>query len=110
MGIRETQLYGLTKKANLFILENAKRTLKKKCKTCGNVEGGEIIKKFYKNASSIGMFDDGPLLNEYTLKDGTTIKEIVQASPWSAGPCIFLCLEKKGKRMFEWNKKIIDNC
>jgi hypothetical protein len=62
-----------------------------------------VEEKDYKDARGLGMFGDGPMLKEYKLKDGKVAKEIVQASPWSGGPCIFLCLEVGGKRMFEWS-------
>jgi hypothetical protein len=49
------------------------------------------------------MFDDGPSLYEYTLKDGSKVKEVVQACPWSSGPMIYLCLEDEhGNKMFPW--------
>ena len=59
------------------------------------------------------MFDDGPSLDEFVLKDGRKIREVLQAAPWSSGPCIFLCLEYADteERMFEWTEQEIrDNC
>ena len=47
-----------------------------------------------------GMIDtaygnDFPLY-QYRLKDQRKVVEVVQASPWSSGPCYFLCLVVKG--------------
>lgn len=47
---------------------------------------------YYKDASSEGMFDDGPMLMKYMLKNGAYAYEYVQACPWSSGPCIFIAL------------------
>jgi hypothetical protein len=56
------------------------------------------------------MFDDGPELVEYTLKDGSKVREIVQAVPWSAGPCIFLALQnEQGETLFPWPQSALDN-
>ena len=108
MGIRETQIFGLTEEAHKFLEENCKRTERKECPTCHNVTGGQRIEEQYADESDLGMFDDGPKLDRYQLKDGRTAKEVVQASPWSSGPCIFLCLEIDGKSHFEWAQKEID--
>lgn len=110
MGIRETQIFGLNSEALGFLDKNCKRTGEKTCPTCKHVTGGDKIVKDYKDESGLGMFDDGPTLQEYTLKEGGVAREVVQASPWSSGPCIFLCLEIDGKRMFMWEEGEIQNC
>lgn len=110
MGIRETQIIGLSPSAMNYLDSNAKKSEKTTCSTCGHSEGGIRINKKYSDARDRGMFDDGPDLHEYELKDGKTAKEIVQATPWSSGPCIFLCLEVDEKRIGEWSDEELDNC
>ena len=105
MGIRSTQIFGLTEEAERFLKDNVAREDTSKCPTCGHVKDGEMKSHMYKDASSTGMFGDGPHLTEYTMRDGSTIREIIQDIHYSSGPCIFLCLEKDGARMFEWAKE-----
>lgn len=110
--MRCTQIIGLTVQADEFLEKEVKRTPKIPCPTCKHVTGGDWYQVVYDETTGVqaGMFDDGPLLHEYTLKNGETVREVIQASPWSSGPCIFLCLEDKdGKRMFEWSEKEINN-
>ena len=90
--MRCTQLIGLTVEAEEFLRKN----------------GGEG--KIYEDATNEGMFEDGPMLHEYNLVGGKVAREVIQAVPWSSGPCIFMCLEIDGKRMFEWSQEEIDNC
>lgn len=99
--MRMTQVIGLTEEASQFLKDNCAKTPLSTCPTCNHTSGGEQIKRVY-SKSDDGMFDDGPDLWEYTLNDGKKVREVVQASPWSSGPCIFLCLEEDGKRLFEW--------
>jgi hypothetical protein len=101
MGIRETQIFGLNEDADRFLSENAKRGVAA-CPSCGQDVKDQILKREYGSAESLGMFDDGPRLYEYQLTDGRKAREVVQADPWSSGPCIFLCLEIDGQRVFEW--------
>lgn len=104
MGIRKTQLFGLRDEAEQFLEHNCEKSVSEKCPHCNKPIRFELKKDEYKNCSYLGMFDDGPTLRQYYLKDGTIIKEIVQAAPWSSGPCIFLCLEDSGgKIMFGWD-------
>lgn len=110
MGIRETQLFGLTEDAKQFLRENCNKVTTSTCPQCGYILSEGFDSKIYDDKQSLGMFEDGPLLKEYILKDSTTAKEIVQASPWSSGPCIFLCLELDGEKKFEWSQEDIDNC
>lgn len=109
MGIRETQFFGLSEKAHKFLESNAKRTPAKTCPTCKHKRGGDMIRTEYADRSDLGMFDDGPKLYEYKLKDGSVAKEVVQSSTWSSGPCIFLCLEIGGKKKFKWPENVIRN-
>lgn len=119
--MRHTQYFGLTQKAKQLITDLT-------------VVQDHIIRKFpdghieefdqmnsldmtrsedYKDASYVGMFDDGPTLRKYTLRDGTIYFEFVQASPWSSGPCIFLALKDKDGNVVEeslWDNEYINNC
>lgn len=69
---RSTQYIGLTKKAE----EMSDRW--KRVKNSTNWAGG--------------MFGEEVPLNEWHREDGSLVREIVQASPWSSGPMIFTCL------------------
>ena len=60
--------------------------------------------RFY--ATEEALFSTFPLV-EYTLVDGTLVKEIVQDQPWSSGPVTFTCLEYKGKKVAKWTRKEI---
>lgn len=110
---RFTQIIGLTEEAENFIDQNVRRYEKDKCHHCGRSEIG-IYKQDYDAVTAVreGMFDDGPILYEYQMKDGSVYREVLQTCIWSSGPCIFLCLEraKDGKRCFEWAQEEIDNC
>ena len=69
----------------------------------GHILSTGIKSEMWKDAREVGMHDDGPMLDKYKLKSGKWVREVVQAVPWSSGPCIFLCLEDEdGKRLFEW--------
>lgn len=106
MGIRQTQLIGLNRDADDFLDNNAKCVEVKICKECGHKTGGGFCMSVYDEETGVqkGMFEDGPLLHEYELKDGSKVREIVQADPWSSGPCIFLCLQDEdGKMIGEWD-------
>lgn len=106
--MRCTQLIGLSPAATNYLQENGIIIKGKSCPTCGHTSFDDYDCKVYGEAHASGMFDDGPDLREYKLKDGSTVKEIVQATPWSSGPCIFLCLAKDGKRIGEWTEEEID--
>lgn len=102
--MRCTQIMGLPPKAILFLTENQKQEV---CPTSGAVKK---IEKEYDSARAYGMFDDGPDLYEYTLKDGSIVKEVLQEVAWSSGPCIFLKLvDENNKTLFSWSKKDIEN-
>ena len=108
--MRCTQVFGLNQVARKFLSLHVARTPKRTCPTCHHQEGGEMIAEVYASAREDGMFDDGPDLLRYTLQDGRKFCEIVQAVPWSSGPCIFLCLEDAdGKRYGEWTEEEINN-
>jgi hypothetical protein len=111
--MRCTQIIGLTDEALEFLRLNTKPNEIETCPTCGHKKTIKEFRRIYDAETGVmhGMFDDGPELWEYDLLDGFTVREIVQASLWSSGPCIFLCLEnERGKKLFEWSKKEIRNC
>jgi hypothetical protein len=108
--MRCTQLQGLTPEATKFLDENGKIVVHSKCPHCDGVLSEGIERNVYADASGEGMFDDGPMLNQYTLKGGKIVRDIVQATVWSSGPCIFLCLEdEEGNQLFPWPQEKIDN-
>lgn len=112
--MRETQIFGLTEEAYSFLENNAVHSPIVECPTCHNRTGGQINSRVYDSETGVqkGMFEDGPNLHEYLLKDGRHLREVVQADPWSSGPCIFLCLEDvaTAERLFEWPEEEINNC
>jgi hypothetical protein len=109
MGIRMTQDMGLHKSADEFLQEFCKRTEVVECPTCHHKTGGSFVSRIWEDASHLGMFEDGPALREYTLKNECKVKEVVQASPWSSGPMIYLCLEDEhGNKMFPWPEEEIE--
>jgi len=107
--MRCTQLMGLSSKAEEFLKEHCNIVVTQECPRCHHPlsEGREC--EAYESAAHVGMFDDGPELQEYQLRDGRKAREVVQAAPWSSGPCIFLCLEVDGERIGEWPQEEIDN-
>ena len=120
---RSTQIMGLSDRAREFLKCNVESVPFETCPECGTrrqsrafltalklegleVEGGSMISVVYDRETGVneGMFEDGPVLHKYRLKTGKWVKEIVQASPWSSGPCIFLCLQDEdGRRLGEWS-------
>jgi hypothetical protein len=63
---------------------------------------------------AFGMFEEEIPLSRFTLPDGRTLVEDVQAQPWSSGPCIFTALrdETTGDWVPEslWPQEEIDAC
>lgn len=108
--MRETQIFGLNDIARKFLEENVKHVPCSPCPHCGKMTSTRMDKEEHEDARHVGMFDDGPMLHMYMLKNNSTIREVVQSSSWSSGPCIFLCLEnEKGKRIGEWPAEEINN-
>lgn len=81
--MRMTQVIGLSPSAIQFLEE------------FGAVQ---LVREVYADASYAGMFDDGPELYAYPLKEGGMVYEQIQATPWSSGPCIFLNLMNEDKK------------
>ena len=108
--MRCTQIRGLTIDAENFLNENCNQVPKKFCPHCQGVLvlGREC--EVYEDASEAGMFDDGPNLLNYHLKDGSVVSEVIQEIVWSSGPCIFMCLQdESGNRIHEWPTNEIEN-
>lgn len=96
------QEIGLTQDAKDFLAENCEKIPKTVCPKCGEVVTTREHAEVYEQRDS--FYGDGPWLQNYYLKDGTTVKEVVQCEPWSSGPCAFFCLEKEdGTKMFLWS-------
>ena len=108
--MRCTQIAGLTEEAKEFLEKNCILIDDDRCPHCEEVLTQRKSCKIYEDATNEGMFEDGPMLHEYNLVGGKVAREVIQAVPWSSGPCIFMCLEIEGKRMFEWSQEEIDNC
>ena len=113
--MRCTQLMGLHVDAEEFLNQECAMTANIKCPECGHVISFMRDMKVYASAQHEGMFNDGPNLHEYRLKDGRIAREFVQAAPWSSGPCIFLGLHiigTDGEIITElgWSDEDIDNC
>jgi hypothetical protein len=50
--------------------------------------------------------------NEYMEEYKVTLVEVVQAEPWSSGPCIFTCLKniQTEEKIGLWSDEEINNC
>lgn len=114
MGIRMDQFMGITGEARKFLEENAVRSVVNICNHCHRADM-EIIGKKY--SATHGMYDNEYDLNTYDLLNGDTAIEVLQCSPWSSGPVIFLMLEVYGKRngevntpkqVFKWSEEDIE--
>lgn len=93
--MRQTQIIGLSPQALTFLKENEAKTLEKcYCPDCKTPHVEISLRKQYADGSHWGMFDDGPPLYKYQLKDGSWVCEFVQSCPWSSGPMIFLALTR----------------
>jgi len=95
------QEIGLKPEAESWLRENVWMIPNQICPHCQKVISERMDSKVYEKVDS--FYNDGPHLQEYTLKDGSKVKEVVQIEPWSSGPMSFFCLQKEdGTRMFEW--------
>lgn len=111
--MRCTQTIGLSSAAQVYLVaKTATETVTCGCPNCTIPHKKQQISEAYASAASYGMFDDGPELYKYQLKDGTWVYEYVQACPWSSGPCIFLALrDEAGNPILEslWSEDEITN-
>lgn len=99
---------GLHDTAKQFLEEHVQHKPKETCPTCHqhlpNKDGSQV-KRVYddKTGREAGMFDDGPDLYEYTLRNGYKVQEVVQTVVWASGPMIFLALrDEDGKIFCKW--------
>jgi hypothetical protein len=106
--MRCTQFVGLPKESVKFLQDNIAMRPHRYCPHCDKPTSEEACMDIYESAASDGMFDDGPVLHAYTLKDGRVVREVVQATPWSSGPCIFLKLMDGDKDLFVWTEEEIN--
>lgn len=95
--MRETQIIGLNSWAREFLEKNVVMVPNDLCPHCGGIITFKPRREVWSNQSYMGLCDDGPKLYEYFLKDGMRIREEIQVTPWSSGPCIFLKLQKLEK-------------
>jgi hypothetical protein len=107
-NMRMYQEIGLKPEAQEFLDDYCAVEPASRCPHCN-----EILTYKRKIISSVhrdSFYEDGPTLNVYLLKDGTTIKEIVQTEPWSSGPICFLCLQREdGEKLFKWTDLEVDS-
>jgi hypothetical protein len=107
--MRTTQIMGLNAKALGYLKRHAARAPDIVCPDCGKVIRKKLARIPYLYYE--GAYDERSPLYEYrNKKTEEPIREVVQASPWSSGPVIFLCLETRGKLICQWPQKTIDNC
>jgi hypothetical protein len=104
--MRMYQEIGLKPEARTFLDENARMVPGARCPNCSHILSMVMDDEIYEHQDS--FYDDGPSLRKINLKDGRVALEVVQAEPWSSGPCAFFCLEIDGKRYFEWTDEEID--
>ena len=107
--MRHTQFIGLPPEALKFLEEHCEIIPDSTCHHCGGILSYKKRTEIYADAKQYGMFDDGPMLSKYYLKDGREVFEDIQCCPWSSGPMIFLCLKDKDKNiLFKWDDKEIE--
>ena len=111
--MRCTQIFGLSEKAQVFLKEN-QQSDSKPCPMCHEGQVTLPVEEIYASAKEKGMFNDGPELNKFLLKDGRWVYEVIQAVPWSSGPCIFTTLStseslEDALADLSWSQKEIDN-
>lgn len=99
---RCTQIMGLHSRAEQWLQENQKIRLHKcSCPYCAKPHREHPVARFHESAKDLGMFDDGPDLIKYQLKDDSWVYEYVQEAPWSSGPMIFLALRREDQTPIE---------
>ena len=103
------QFMGLTDVAEEWLDKHCAQVPGETCPHCYEVLTWKKVVVSEKHLDS--FFGDGPTLHVYRLKNGNTVKEVVQAEPWSSGPVCFLCLElEDGSKIGKWSEEEIDNC
>jgi len=111
MGIRCDQWIGLTNVAHEWLREHVKLVEANHvfCPHCGGeVHHDTRMETVEEDRFVYGMFGDKLLFGTWRLKDGKLVREVLQADPWSSGPCFFTCLElEDGTRIGEWSDEEI---
>jgi tRNA pseudouridine-54 N-methylase len=100
--MRETQIYGLTAKAAKYIDRNAKREPCSPCPHCKKMTAERLIEHVWRDDHAAGLCDDGPQLRQWQMKDGCFVREEIQGTQWSSGPCIFLKLQQSADKGKTW--------
>jgi hypothetical protein len=101
------QHVGLTAAAEDFLEKNVKKVPNQICHHCKEVitTKRKVLDTYQYDA----FYGNGPTLHQYELNDGDTVKEVVQAMPWSSGPIGFLCLKNSRDQLFcQWTEKEIE--
>jgi predicted Fe-Mo cluster-binding NifX family protein len=108
---RSTNFFGLSADAKAFLKENV-ATVETNviiCPHCGQKASSSFEEHKIKSGRvADGLYEEVELW-DYHLKDGSVAHEITQASRWSSGPMIFMCLEVGGKKVGMWTKKEINS-
>ena len=107
MGLRMYQEIGLKPEAKEFLEKNVNQIVGRRdiCPHCHKEIQVFMTKEIISEEAIDSFYGEGPILHKYRSRSGGVIKEILQAEPWSSGPCAFLCLEVDGRRMFEWTEE-----
>jgi hypothetical protein len=92
MGMRMTQLIGLSERAKQFLIDHAKHD--ELCLMRNRKVENEWMdpRRVDGKYESIGMFGEKIPLTGYDMNNGSVVYEKEQASPWSSGPMIFTAL------------------
>ncbi len=105
--MRMTQIHGLTKETEKFLRDNVEMIPDLICANCKEIVSSKQNKKIYASAKDAGLFNDGPDLWEYNLKDNRIVREkLNKYQPWSSGPNLFIDLvDEKGNILYEWSEE-----
>ena len=107
--MRMTQFVGLSDRAKKYIEDNCKEDLIEVFKN-GVLDKSYTMPVKEPGNVTYGMFEEEIQLFNYTLKDGSILMEIEQASPWASGPVIFTCLKDEfDKKIGKWTNIEIDD-
>jgi hypothetical protein len=105
--MRMTQFTGLSLKAKKYLEDRCKKDLIEVFRN-GDLEKSYMEPVKTKGDIIFGMFEEEIRLYSYELTNGSIVREVEQASPWSSGPVIFTCLEDgQGKKIGEWTDREI---
>lgn len=98
---------GLTSEALKWIEDNCVKEPDLICPHCQKTisEKVKIISKKHADC----FYGDGPDLRKMVTHGGEIVQEVIQTSPWSGGPVVFLCLEINGKKQFKWSEAEIES-